>query len=43
MFDSSHCAECETVDCMMKCQWIDFENITAAKEDFERLYVMFFL
>ena len=37
MFDSSHCAECETIDCMMKCQWIDFENVATAKQEITKL------
>ena len=37
MFDSSHCAECKTVDCMMKCQWIDFESIETAKQEITKL------
>jgi len=37
MFDSSHCAGCKTVDCMMKCQWIDFENLAEAKQEITKL------
>ena len=37
MFDNSHCAECKTVDCMMKCQWIDFESIETAKQEITKL------
>jgi Fe-S oxidoreductase len=37
MFDKSNCMECETVDCMMKCQWIQFENIEEAKTEIQKL------
>ena len=37
MFDSSHCADCKTVDCMMKCQWIEFDNVAAAKQEIIKL------
>ena len=37
MFDKSHCAECETSACMMKCQWIDFESKEAAKKEIMKL------
>ncbi|MHA1980016.1 MAG: heterodisulfide reductase-related iron-sulfur binding cluster [Promethearchaeota archaeon] len=37
MFDSSYCSECKTVDCMMKCQWIDFESIETAKQEITKL------
>ena len=37
MFDKSHCAECETIDCMMKCQWIDFADIDEARFQIEKL------
>jgi Fe-S oxidoreductase len=37
MFDSSHCAVCETIDCMMKCQWITFENIEDARLEIKKL------
>ena len=33
MFDSSNCASCEGIDCLMRCQWIDFENIEDAKAE----------
>jgi len=37
MFDNSHCAECKTVDCMMKCQWIDFDSFESAKQEITKL------
>ena len=37
MFDKSHCEECKTVACMMKCQWIKFENIDEAKKEVAKL------
>ena len=37
MFDSSHCADCKTVDCLMKCQWINFENVAEAKKEITKL------
>ena len=36
-FDSSHCANCENIDCMMKCQWIEFENVDAARAEIKKL------
>ena len=37
MFDESHCEECTTVDCRMKCQWIKFDSIDAAKKEMTKL------
>jgi Fe-S oxidoreductase len=37
MFDKSHCAGCETIDCMMKCQWIKFENVETARKEVLKL------
>ena len=31
MFDESNCANCENIDCLMQCQWIEFENIEDAR------------
>jgi len=33
MFDSSNCASCEGIDCLMKCQWIAFDNIDDARAE----------
>ncbi|MFX0003978.1 MAG: heterodisulfide reductase-related iron-sulfur binding cluster [Candidatus Hermodarchaeota archaeon] len=32
MFDKSHCPECENIDCLTRCQWIDLNNETARIE-----------
>ncbi|GAH36902.1 unnamed protein product, partial [marine sediment metagenome] len=37
MFDKSHCEECKTAACMMKCQWINFESIDTAKKEIAKL------
>lgn len=37
MFDKSHCSECENIDCLMKCQWIEFENVEEAKGEMTKL------
>ncbi len=33
MFDSSHCADCEKVDCLTRCQWIEFEDVEEARAE----------
>ncbi|MEJ2276203.1 MAG: (Fe-S)-binding protein [Candidatus Lokiarchaeota archaeon] len=33
MFDSSNCNNCQNVDCLTRCQWINFENIDEAREE----------
>jgi len=37
MFDKSHCKDCKTVACMMKCQWINFESIDVARKEVAKL------
>jgi len=32
-FDPNLCAKCETTDCLMKCQYIDFANVEMAKKE----------
>ncbi|MFW9987827.1 MAG: heterodisulfide reductase-related iron-sulfur binding cluster [Candidatus Odinarchaeota archaeon] len=32
MFDKSHCSECENIDCLTRCQWIDIDKETARIE-----------
>ncbi|MFX1304287.1 MAG: heterodisulfide reductase-related iron-sulfur binding cluster [Promethearchaeota archaeon] len=32
MFDKSHCSECENVDCLTRCQWMDIDQETARIE-----------
>ncbi len=32
MFDSSHCSECEDIDCLTRCQWMDIDKDTARAE-----------
>lgn len=33
MFDDSNCNECENIDCLTRCQWIDFDNVEEAREE----------
>ena len=37
MFDSSHCADCENIDCLTRCQWIEFKNVGEAKVEMTKL------
>ncbi|NHJ26317.1 MAG: (Fe-S)-binding protein [Candidatus Lokiarchaeota archaeon] len=37
MFDSSHCAECENIDCLTRCQWIEFKNVDEARAEKNKL------
>jgi len=32
MFDKSHCVECENIDCLTRCQWMDIDKDTARAE-----------
>jgi hypothetical protein len=32
MFDKSKCSECENIDCLTRCQWIDFDKESARQE-----------
>ncbi len=32
MFDKSHCSECENIDCLTRCQWMDIDKETARIE-----------
>ncbi|TXT59845.1 MAG: hypothetical protein BAJALOKI2v1_160017 [Promethearchaeota archaeon] len=33
MFDDSNCKDCQNIDCLTRCQWIDFENVEEAREE----------
>ena len=37
MFDSSHCRSCKKIDCLTRCQWIEFENLAEARKEREKL------
>ena len=37
MFDESNCENCSSIDCLMRCQWIEFENLTEARLEREKL------
>jgi len=37
IFDKSHCASCETIDCLTKCQWIDFESMEETRKERDKL------
>ncbi|MFX0012565.1 MAG: hypothetical protein ACFE9R_19790, partial [Candidatus Hermodarchaeota archaeon] len=32
MFDKSNCSDCENIDCLTRCQWMDIDIETARKE-----------
>jgi len=33
MFDKSNCEKCENIDCLTRCQWINFENVEEARAE----------
>ena len=33
IFDKTHCADCANIDCLTRCQWIEFENVEEAKAE----------
>ncbi|MBD3194015.1 MAG: (Fe-S)-binding protein [Candidatus Lokiarchaeota archaeon] len=37
MFDDSKCNECENVDCLTKCQWIEFDGIDDARSEMTKM------
>jgi len=37
MFDKSNCANCESIDCLTKCIWIEFENVESARAEMNKL------
>jgi Fe-S oxidoreductase len=37
MFDNSHCAECENIDCLSRCQWIEFQDVDEARVEKNKL------
>jgi len=37
MFDASNCSSCEGIDCLMKCMWIELENIDEARSEINKL------
>jgi Fe-S oxidoreductase len=37
MFINSYCNECEKIDCLTRCQWIEFENLTEARKEREKM------
>lgn len=36
-FNPDVCAACETIDCLMKCQYIDFRDVAAARKEREKI------
>jgi len=36
-FDPDICRDCDTIDCLMKCQYIDFRNTAAARSEWEKI------
>ena len=37
MFDKSNCASCSNVDCLTRCQWIEFENSEDARSEMVKM------
>jgi Fe-S oxidoreductase len=37
MFDKSHCAECKNVDCLTRCQWIEFSGTEEARQEIGKM------
>ncbi len=37
MFDNSNCANCASIDCLTRCQWIDFDNVDAARSEIVKM------
>ncbi|MFX1492957.1 MAG: heterodisulfide reductase-related iron-sulfur binding cluster [Promethearchaeota archaeon] len=37
MFDNSHCAECENLDCLMRCHYIDFSGKDEARQEMSKM------
>jgi len=37
MFDASFCMECKSIDCLTRCQWIEFESLEEARSEKEKL------
>ena len=37
IFDKTHCAECENVDCLTRCQWIEFKNVEDARSELTKM------
>lgn len=33
MFDKSNCEKCENIDCLTRCQWINFESVEEARAE----------
>ena len=37
MFDNSNCSKCENIDCLTKCQWMDFDDVKEARIEINKL------
>jgi len=37
VFDDSNCANCQNIDCLTRCQWIEFKNIEEARIEMNKL------
>lgn len=37
MFDNSNCADCPNVECLSRCQWIEFSNVDAARKEMTKM------
>lgn len=37
MFDNSNCVNCTNIDCLTRCQWIDFENTEDARSEITKM------
>ncbi len=37
MFDKSNCSNCENIDCLTRCQWMDFNDVEEARIEINKL------
>ena len=37
MFDKNNCVKCEKVDCLTRCQWINFDDIDSARDEHTKM------
>ncbi|MHA1491839.1 MAG: heterodisulfide reductase-related iron-sulfur binding cluster [Promethearchaeota archaeon] len=37
MFDKNNCVKCEKVDCLTRCQWINFDDIDSARDEITKM------
>lgn len=37
MFDNSNCANCQNIDCLTRCQWIEFKDVEEARIEMNKM------